>query len=177
MPASQIDDDAFLRLRTADQQVPGGSLIERFGSITHRTGNQAALAIVANARTARPTNGNVAGFRELEQILIFCIPSNSEAATRKRDLRPLARGSCRRMNWARSFSSYARRQGFTRAEDFFMYAVSSDAPGSESRAQIIEKCRWSTQVNVCVMRHTKFFEHGYAETSGSIKFDTHTILG
>src|SRR5215831_7142618 len=98
MPWQQIDEAIFLGLGTEDKKVTAGGLVGWFGLISHRTGNEAALAIVANAGTARPTNGNIAGFRQLEEILIFCIPSNREAATCKRHLRPVTRGPCRGVN-------------------------------------------------------------------------------
>src|SRR5689334_1960725 len=132
MQASQIDDYVLPRLRTTDQQVTGGRFIERFGPITHRTGNQAALAVMANASTARPTHWNIAGFRELEQILVFCIPPDRDAATCERDLRPLPRGSCGQVGGALWFSRYTRRQRFTGPKDFLMHSLAGNAPGGKT---------------------------------------------
>src|SRR6185503_21057488 len=41
----------------------------------------------------------------------------------------------------------------------------------------MEKCRWSTQVKVCVARYTKFVEHGHSEMSCGVKVEAQTILG
>jgi hypothetical protein len=80
------------------------------------------------------------------------------------------------MNWARRFSGYPWRHGFNRAKDFPMYAVGGDTPGSKSGAQIMEKCRRSTQVKVCVPRHTEFLEHGDFEMSRGVEIEAQTIL-
>ena len=61
-----VNDRVFPRPRAANQYVSGRWRFERLRIILHRSGNQPAFAIVADARPARPTNGNVAGFRELE---------------------------------------------------------------------------------------------------------------
>ena len=96
---SQVDNDLLPRLRTADQQSARARRVERVGSITHRAGNQPALAIVADARPARPPYRDVAGLRQLEQTLVFFIPSDGEATTKcernpwpLRPQVPLARG-------------------------------------------------------------------------------------
>ena len=111
---------------------------------------------MANAGSARPPYGDVAGLRQLEQVLEFCIPSDSDAATRERNLGPLARGSCWRVGWAHRRSGYAWSHGFTRAKNFHVHAIGGDTPGSKTSTQILQECGWSTQVEVCVARHTKF---------------------
>jgi hypothetical protein len=50
-----------------------------------------------------------------------------------------------------------------------VYVLAGDAPGSETSAQILKECGWSTQVEVCLAGHTKFVEHGYAEVSSGIE--------
>jgi hypothetical protein len=132
---------------------------------------------VADSSPTRPPDGDIAGLSQFKQVLVFCVPSDDEAATREGDLRPLARESDGLVNWARGFSEYTWRHGLTRAKDFLMYAVGGDAPGSKTSAQIMEKCRWSTQVKLCVARYTKFLEHEHSETSSGVKIETQTILG
>src|ERR1041384_2459908 len=41
----------------------------------------------------------------------------------------------------------------------------------------MEKCRWSTQVKVCVARNTQFVKHGDCQTSSGVKVETQTIVG
>jgi hypothetical protein len=81
----------------------------------------------------------------------------------------------RRVDWAHrrigTLESWIRRPKIS------MYAVAGDAPGSKTSTQVLEECGWSTQVEVCVARHTKFVQHGYAETSSGVKFKTQTIVG
>jgi len=111
-----------------------GGRIERIRLITHCAGNQSALAIVADSSPTRPPDGDIAGLGELKQVLVLCVPSEDEAATREGDLRPLARESDGRMNWARRSSGYTRRHGFLRAKNFLMYVGGADAPGSKTSA-------------------------------------------
>jgi hypothetical protein len=61
-----VNDRVFPGMRAANQYVSGRRRFERLGIILHRSGNQAAFAVVANARPTRPTNRNVTGFREIE---------------------------------------------------------------------------------------------------------------
>lgn len=70
-----------------------GGRIERIRPITHCAGNQSALAIVADSSPTRPPDGDIAGLSQIKQALVFCVPSDDEAATREGDLRPLARES------------------------------------------------------------------------------------
>jgi hypothetical protein len=132
---------------------------------------------VADSSPTRPPHGDIAGLSELKQVLVFCVPSDDEATAREGDLRPLARESDGLVNSMRRFSGHPGRHRLTRPKDFLMYAVGGDAPGSKTSAQIMEKCRWSTQVKVGVARYTKFFEHGHSETSGGVEIETQTILG
>ena len=125
---------------------------------------------MANTGSARPPYGDVAGLRQLEQTLVFFIPSDGEAATSERNLGPLARGSCWRVDWAHSRIGYAWSHGFTRTKNFHVHALTGDAPGRKTGNQILQECGWSTQVEVCVARHTKLIQHGYAETSSGVKF-------
>jgi len=125
---------------------------------------------MANAGPARPPYGDVAGLRQLEQTLVFFIPSDGEVATCERNLGPLARGSRWRVDWANCRVGYAWRHGFTRAKNFHVDAIDGNAPGPKTSTQLLEECGGSTQVEVCVARHTKFVEHGDAEVSNGVKF-------
>src|SRR5438093_8830877 len=124
---------------------------------------------MANAGPAPPPYGDIAGLSQLEQTLVFFIPSDGEVATCERDLGPQPHGSCWRVGWANRRSGYAWGHGLTRAKNFHVHAVGGDAPGSETSTQVLEECGWSTQVEVCGARHTQFVEHGHAEASSGIK--------
>ena len=90
---------------------------------------------------------------------------------------PLARGSCWRVGWAHRRIGYAWSHGFTRAKNFHVHAVAGDAPGRKTSTQVLEECGGSAQIEVCVARHTKFVESGYAEVSRGVKFSTQKIIG
>ena len=73
----------------------------------------------------------------------ICIPSDSGTAACKRNLRPLTRGSHRRVNWTRRFGGYTWRHRFTRTKDFQMHTVSGDTPGRKTNSQVTEEGGWS----------------------------------
>jgi hypothetical protein len=81
------------------------------------------------------------------------------------------------VDWANYRVGYAWCHGFTRAKNFHVDAIGVYAPGPKSSTHVLKECGGSTQVEVCVARHTKFVEHGYAEASSGIKIQTQTILG
>src|ERR1044071_2463735 len=132
---------------------------------------------MADAGPARPPHGHIAGLRQLEQALIIFIPSDREAASGERNLGPMACRSCGRVSWSLRRIGYAWSHGFARAKNFHVHVIAGHTPGRETSTQVLEKCGGSTQVEVCVARHTKFIEHGYAEASDGGKFHIQTIIG
>jgi hypothetical protein len=61
-----VNYGVFPGARAANQYVSGGRRFERLGIIVHGPGNQPTFAIMADARPARPPNGNIAGLGQLE---------------------------------------------------------------------------------------------------------------
>src|SRR6266850_1113418 len=63
---SDVDHDVALRPGAADQDISLRRRIERIRLVGDGAGDQSALAVVADAGAARPADGHVARFRQLE---------------------------------------------------------------------------------------------------------------
>ena len=63
---SQIEDDLFVRLRAADEQVTVGRWLQRFGLVSRGARNQSAFTGVAHARAARPSHSYIASLSQFE---------------------------------------------------------------------------------------------------------------
>src|SRR4051812_21501787 len=70
MARSQIEHDIAARLRAANEHVALGGLVQRLRSVDDRAGDQPALAVVANAASARPTHRDVARLGQFQDALI-----------------------------------------------------------------------------------------------------------
>src|SRR6185503_16471755 len=88
---SDIDHDVALRARAADQDISLRRRIERIGLVGDGPGDQSALAVVTDAGAARPPDGHVARFRELEKALVLRTPASRDPTARERHQRPCAR--------------------------------------------------------------------------------------
>ena len=89
-------DGGFWRC-AADERVAFGWRVQRLWRIGEFASDQATFAVVAYARSARPTHRNGAGFRQLEQAAEAGVPWDSETASHERHDRPAARRTVRTM--------------------------------------------------------------------------------
>src|ERR1700722_12002070 len=79
----KIQSDTRVWLGAADEHVPGSGHVQRLRIINNRSGNQTGHAGVTNSSPARPSDRNVARFRQFEQASEFRIPSGGNPATRE----------------------------------------------------------------------------------------------
>ena len=82
---SQVEDEVLARDRAADQDVSLRRGIERIRLVGDGPGDQSALAVVADARAARPPDGHVTRFRQLEQALSSDGRQRTERPLRAKD--------------------------------------------------------------------------------------------
>ena len=82
-PDSEVYNYLFMRLAAANEDIAVGGRLKRFGPVAYRAGDQSTFAGVADTRPARPSHGNIAGFRQLQQTLIFLVPRDDKTAARK----------------------------------------------------------------------------------------------
>src|ERR1700675_3277439 len=80
---SKIQSDTRVWLGTAYQHVSGSGPLQRLRVITNRSANQTSHAGMTDSSPARPSDGNIARFRQFEQTSEFRIPSGSNPATRE----------------------------------------------------------------------------------------------
>ena len=99
---SKVDHEVIEWSRTADQDDSGCRAVQGLRLIGNVPGNQAALAVVADAAATRPPNGNVARFGELEKRLLRSTPAHRDAAAREGNQRPGAGFSRRPMRRLRA---------------------------------------------------------------------------
>src|SRR6185312_4464241 len=71
---SQVDDDAFGRLRAADQDVPVGWWFERLRVVADGAGEQGCFTGVADARTAGPAGRYVTCLGEPQHARVLRTP-------------------------------------------------------------------------------------------------------
>src|SRR5260221_11016429 len=89
---SDVDHHVPLRPGAADEDISLRRWIERIRLVADGPGDQSALAVVTDAGTARPPDGYVARFRQLEKTRVVLAPANGDTAPREGDDRPRARG-------------------------------------------------------------------------------------
>src|SRR5271165_3252531 len=122
-PDSEVYNYLFMRLAAANEDIAVGGRLKRFGPVAYRAGDQSTFAGVADARPARPSHGNIAGFRQLQQTLIFLVPRYDKTAARKGDRWSCARRSGRLMGCSRGRSSDARGYWLAGTKDFRMHST------------------------------------------------------
>src|SRR5258706_10345968 len=98
---SDVDHHVALRPGAADEDISLRRWIERIRLVADGPGDQSALAVVTDAGAARPPDGYVARFRQLEKTLVVLAPANGGTAAREGDERPCAGGPRRLMPGAR----------------------------------------------------------------------------
>src|SRR3546814_6667865 len=86
--SSEIDGDIALGLTAADQHIAVRWRLDRVGPVADRPGHKPGLASMADARSAGPSDRDVAGFSKLEHAPERRVPTSTEAASRERDQRP-----------------------------------------------------------------------------------------
>src|SRR5580658_4095613 len=79
----KIKGDTRVWLGTAYEHVPGGGPLQRLRIINNRSGNQTRHAGVTDSSPARPSDRNVARFRQFKQAREFRIPSSGNPAARE----------------------------------------------------------------------------------------------
>src|SRR5271167_2116855 len=80
---SEIQSDTRVWLGAAHEHVPGSGPLQRLRVINNRSANQTSHAGMTDSSPARPSDGNVARFRQFKQALEFRIPSGGNPATRE----------------------------------------------------------------------------------------------
>ena len=106
---SNVDDHVTLRPGAADQDISFCRWVERIRLIGDGPGDQSALAVVADAGAARPSDRHVTRFRQFKKALILRrTPTNGETAACEGHPWPYAGGACRLMRCAHR--GWRRRQ-------------------------------------------------------------------
>src|ERR1700683_738418 len=82
---SKIQSDARVWLGTAQEHVSGSGPLQWLRVIGNRSVNQTRHAGMTDSNPARPTDRNVARFRQFKQALEFWIPGGGNAAAREGD--------------------------------------------------------------------------------------------
>lgn len=89
-------DGGFWRC-AADERIAFGWRVQRLWRVGEFAFDQATLAVVADPRSAGPTHGNGAGFRQFEQAAEAGVPWHSKAASQERHHGAAARRTVRTM--------------------------------------------------------------------------------
>src|SRR5579863_9430151 len=114
---SEIQSDTRVWLGTAYEHVPRSRSLQRFWIISNRSANQTGHAGMTDASPARPSDRDIARFRQFKQARKFRIPRGRNPATRECHRR--ARSG--RPWWqVRSVNNlrHTRANGLERTEDF-----------------------------------------------------------
>src|ERR1700676_1646692 len=80
---SKIQTDTRLWLRTAYEHVAGSGHLQRLRVVSNRSVNQTSHAGMTDSNPARPSDRNVARFRQFEQTGKLAIPGGGNPATRE----------------------------------------------------------------------------------------------
>src|SRR5271169_6338106 len=135
---SKIQSDTCVWLGAAYEHVPGSGPLQRLRVITNCSANQTSHAGMTHSSPARPSDRNVARFRQFKQAGKFTIPSGGNPATREGDWgarsgRPLWQvGSVNNLR-------HARGNRLERTEDFRVYIPGGHSPVSQPIAHILQE--------------------------------------
>src|ERR1700686_1012798 len=80
---SKIQSDTRVWLGTAYEHVPGSGPLQRLRAIHNRSANQTSHAGMTDSSPARPSDRNIARFRQFKQAPEFRIPGGGNPATRE----------------------------------------------------------------------------------------------
>ena len=82
-PPLKIEGDARGWLGTAHERVPGSRHLQWLRVISNRSGNQASHAGVTDSSPARPSDRNIARFRQLKETREFRVPRRGNSTARE----------------------------------------------------------------------------------------------
>src|SRR5436309_10213768 len=82
---SEVECELGAGAAAADEDSSVGRRFEGFGTVSDLAGEQAALAVVADAVAAREADRHVAGFGEVEQARVLVVPPHGEVAAGEGD--------------------------------------------------------------------------------------------
>src|SRR3546814_12724201 len=85
--SSQIDGDIALGLTAADQHITVRWRLDRVGPVADRPGHKPGLASMADARSAGPSDRDVAGFSKIEHAPERWVQTNIQPVSPQRDQR------------------------------------------------------------------------------------------
>jgi hypothetical protein len=127
---SKIQSDTRVWLGTAYKHVPGSGSLQRLRIIRNRSVNQTGHAGMADPNPARPSDRNVACFRQFKQAREFRIPRCGNPASRERyggarSWRPRGAGA----EWERPRPYQGNR--LESAEDFRTHILGEHNPVSQ----------------------------------------------
>src|ERR1700729_1892030 len=80
---SKIQSDTRVWLGTAYEHVPGGGPLQRLKVINNWSANQTSHAGMTDSSSARPSDRNVASFRQFKQTSEFRIPRGGNPGARE----------------------------------------------------------------------------------------------
>src|SRR5271155_3453347 len=80
---SKIQSGTRVWLGAAYEHVPGSGPLQRLRVINNRSVNQTSHAGMTDSNPARPSDRNIARFRQFQQTSEFRIPSGGNPATRE----------------------------------------------------------------------------------------------
>src|SRR6266568_4403963 len=175
---SEVEDDVAIRLRAADEEVAFGGRVDWVGHVRDRSRDEAALARVTDPGPARPPDGHIARFCQLEQALVGRgVPTRCDAAAGEGDERAPAGLADRGMGWPRQGRDQTGRARFTSGEDLRVDPIRGDAPRAEPRRQLAHEGRGPAKVVVRVPRDAESLEDAHLEMAGAVKVLAEAILG
>ena len=90
---SEIEDYIVLGQRATDERAAVGGRLYGIGVVGEVAGDQGRLTVVADAGSARPSDGHVARLGELEQTAVIAAPRHREVAARELDRGAVTSGS------------------------------------------------------------------------------------
>src|SRR5208337_1581458 len=83
LPLLKIQSDTRVWLGAAYEHVPGSGPLQRLRGISNRSANQASHAGMTDPGPARPSDRNIARFRQFKQTGKLTIPGGGNPATRE----------------------------------------------------------------------------------------------
>src|SRR5258707_902563 len=173
---SDVDHHVALRPGAADEDISLRRWIERIRLVADGPGDQSALAVVTDARAARPPDGYVARFRKFEKARVVLAPANGDTAPREGNKRPCAEGPRRLMRCAHRRGGRPGSQRGAAGKDLGMDAVRCPAPGGQARAQVAEEARGPAKVEVATPRDVQLFEGLRSPATGRVVIPPLSII-
>src|SRR5580698_157023 len=134
----KIQSDTRVWLGTAYEHVPGSGPLQRLRIINNRSANQTSHAGMADSSPARPSDRNIARFRQFKQTFESRIPCGGNPATHERDWgarsgQPL--WQVRSVNNLR----HTRGNSLERTEDFRVHIPGEHTPVSQPIAHVLQE--------------------------------------